>query len=111
MPGSFQVGSTPGGVPTTAALPAVRSFSPIPAVFAYGATISGTTKDANGNALASCALVLYRTADDSIAARGVSDASGVYRLGASTALVHYLVAYKAGSPDVAGTSVNTLVGT
>lgn len=92
------------------ALPAVRSFSEASAPFEYPFAITGRTRDSTGAALASCSLVLFRTADNSVAAIGVSDASGNYVLGASSAIPHYVEAYKAGAPDVAGTTVNTLVG-
>jgi hypothetical protein len=69
------------------------------------------TKDSDGNPLASVAVVLFRTADNSVAAQGVSDAGGNYRLDASSEIQHRADAYKAGSPDVAGSTVNTLVGT
>ncbi len=110
MPGSFQVNS-PGGVPNTSGLPTVQGLTGSETTpFEYPSAIAGVTQDGNGNALANCALILFRTIDNSIAAVGVSDGSGKYRLGASMALSHYLVAYLAGSPDVCGTSVNTLVG-
>lgn len=109
MPGLFQVSSL-GGVPNTQALPAVRSFTEAAVPFEYPFSISGTTKDSAGAALASCSLALFRTADNSVAALGTSDASGNYLLGASPSIAHYLEAYKAGAPDVAGTTVNTLVG-
>lgn len=108
MPGAFQVSSP--GVPNTLALPAVRSFGEPSAPFEYPSAITGTAKDSTGAALAGCTLVLFRTADNSIAAQGVSDGSGNYSLGASQAVTHYITAYKAGSPDVAGTTVNTLTG-
>lgn len=110
MPGSFQV-SAVGGVPNTTALPVVRSFvnSETP-YFEYPYALVGVTRNASGTALGNCVVVVYRTADDSVAARGVSDASGNYRLSASPSIQHYVVAYLAGSPDVAGTTANTLVG-
>lgn len=108
MPGSFQTGS--GGVPNTTALPFVRSFTEIAAPFEYPYAITGTTKDSTGAALPNCSLVLLRTADNSVAALGTSDGSGNYRLGASPTVQHRLDAYLTGSPDVAGSTVNTLVG-
>ena len=108
MPVSF----TSTGVPNIPkSMPTVRSFANGDAsFFEYPYSIAGVTKDANGAVLGACALVLFRTADNSIAAQGVSDASGNYRLDASPYLTHYLTAYKAGVPDVAGVTVNTLVG-
>ena len=100
------------GVPMTARPVPVRMFQDIPV---YGPdqdfTITGTTKDSTGAALGVCTVDLFRTADDSVAARTVSDANGLYLIYASPSLTHYAVAYKIGSPDVAGTTVNTLTGT
>lgn len=100
------------GVPSTQGPKSVRNFDALPIVAAeQHPTISGTTKDSAGAALGNCDVVLFRTQDDSKASETQSDASGNYRMDASTALQHYAVAYKAGSPDVAGTTVNTLTGT
>lgn len=76
----------------------------------YTYTITGVTRDASGNPLGNCAVVLLRTADNSVAAQMVSDASGNYSFAASPALQHKADAYLAGSPDVFGTTLNTLVG-
>lgn len=81
---------------------------PLPAVYL---SIYGVTKDSTGAVLGSCAVDLYRTADDVVMDRATSDASGNYEFrSASLTTTYYIVAYKAGSPDVAGTTVNTLVG-
>lgn len=112
MPGSFQ-SNAGAGVPNVArSMPAVRSFADgVAPVFDLPYTVRGVTKDSTGAALGSCTVHLLRTADDSEAGLVTSDASGVYRVDASPAIMHYAVAYKAGAPDVAGTTVNTLVGT
>jgi hypothetical protein len=109
---TFQGRAQMTGVPNVAgSLPAVRNFADGTApYFELASVITGVTRDSTGAALGSCPLVLFRTADNSIAALTTSDASGAYRIEASPALTHYLVAYKAGAPDVAGTTVNTLVG-
>lgn len=109
MPGAFQTSGL-GGVPNTMALPPVRGFTENTPIFEHPYFISGVTRDANGNAIGNCIVILFRTADNSIAAITVSDASGNYVIVASQALQHYAVAYLAGSPDVFGTTVNTLVG-
>ena len=90
----------------------VRSFSdtPFPSL-QYGYTIAGTMKDSTGVALAGCTVKLYRTTNDTVSGIVVSDGSGNYKIAASSELRHYLVAYLPGSPDVAGTTVNTIVGT
>lgn len=103
--------SCQAGVPNTPAMPAVRSFqSGDSPSFEYPSTISGVTRDSAGAALGSCLVALYRTVDDSLVSRVLSDASGNYRFDASQLISHYIVAYKAGSPDVEGSTVNTLVG-
>jgi hypothetical protein len=54
---------------------------------------------------------LFDTARDVMMQRTTSDVNGAYEFSVSPQLTFYLVAYKAGSPDVAGTTVNTLTGT
>jgi hypothetical protein len=93
-------------------MPAVRNFqSGGGPVFEYPYAIVGVTRDSAGAALPFCVLEMFLTSDDTLAARGRSDASGNYRFDASSVLTHYIVAYKPGAPDVAGTTVNTLIGT
>jgi 3-dehydroquinate dehydratase len=77
----------------------------------YGAfKISGITRDSTGAALASCAVHLFESATDIEIAQTVSDAIGQYQIViGNNAGFFYIVAYKSGSPDVAGTTVNTLV--
>ena len=75
-------------------------------------TITGTTKDSTSAPLGNCVTHLLRTSDDKILEQSTSDANGVYLVTAAGAGTdNYLVAYKPGSPDVAGTTVNTIVGT
>jgi hypothetical protein len=88
----------------------VGSLDADAAPFQYPFAISGFTRDSSGAVLPFCTVTVFRTADGSVAAVGQSDANGYYLLYASSALAHYVVAYKAGAPDVAGTTVNTLVG-
>ena len=74
--------------------------------------IAGVTRDQYGSAIVSCTVKLFKTSDDSLVSQIVSDATtGAYLL--STQYypdTHYVVAYKAGSPDIAGATVNTLIG-
>lgn len=72
--------------------------------------ITGVTRDSTGAALASCTVKLFRTADDVVMAATVSDASGNYEFRVGSLDACYAVSYKAGSPDVTGATVNTLVG-
>lgn len=81
---------------------------PLPAVYLR---IFGVTKDSAGAALASCTVKLFETLTDRYVESQVSGADGTYEFrSASLSTAYYVVAYKAGSPDVAGTTVNTLVG-
>jgi hypothetical protein len=93
-------------------------------------TIKGITRDVGGVVLGSCTVKLFRSDLDAILQTTTSDAStGVYKFqveiqpaiyGASiygqvgyaqtvAPTAYYIVSYKAGAPDVAGTTVNTLV--
>lgn len=73
-------------------------------------TLSGITKDSAGAVLAGCTVDMFRTLDDVLVDRATSDGAGVYTIPVSgPGGPFYLVAYKAGAPDVAGTSVNTLI--
>lgn len=109
---TFQGRAQQAGVPCVAkSMPTVRGFqSGESPVFEYPYSISGTTRDSVGAALGACRVELFRTADDSNVSQTFSDANGIFIMSASNLIQHYLVAYKAGSPDVAGTSLNTLVG-
>ena len=72
--------------------------------------ITGVTRDSSGVALGDCVVQLFRTSDDAIVTETVSDGSGNYAIFAQGTGPFYVVAYKAGAPDVAGTTVNTLQG-
>jgi hypothetical protein len=73
-------------------------------------SISGFTRDSDGTQLDACDVVLYESATDLPVARTVSDASGNYSMTlGNNAGTFYVVAYKDGSPDVFGTTVDTLV--
>lgn len=76
-------------------------------------TISGVTKDQNGTPIGSCVVDWFNTADDVKLDSMTSDANGLFefRTAGQPPNAYYLVAYKTGTTDVAGTTVNTLVGT
>ncbi len=82
-------------------------ISPTP--FPFNASITGISRDSTGAPLGDCVTKLFRTWDDAIIASTVSDGSGNYTFYPPSSGPYYVVWYKAGSPDVAGTSVNTLV--
>jgi hypothetical protein len=72
--------------------------------------LRGTTKDSGGTAVANATVQLFRTSDDAYLGQDVSRMDGTYAAPAQAAKATqcYAVAYKAGSPDTAGTTVNTL---
>jgi len=74
--------------------------------------LTGVTKDSTGAVLGGVTVQWFNTADDKLFYETTSDANGVYefRTAGQPPNAYYLVAYKPGSPDVAGTTVNTLVG-
>lgn len=73
--------------------------------------IKGQTIDESSNALSGVTVQAFRTSDDTFAGYEVqSRTDGSYDLPTNFPGVnHYVVAYLAGSPDRAGTTVNTLV--
>lgn len=74
--------------------------------------IRGSCLDSASAAVADATLDAFITSTDVKDGAGTSFADGTYAVGVQTAGVsHYVVAYKAGSPDIAGTTVNTLVPT
>ncbi len=71
----------------------------------------GTSRDQYGTPLPNCVMQLFRTSDDLFIMELVSDSNGNFLLQSPyTPDTHYIVGYKAGAPDVFGTTVNTLVG-
>lgn len=76
-----------------------------------GATkfILGQCKDANGDGVSGAVVQGFVTATDSYVGETQCDSYGNYELGTvNPGVPHYLVAYRAGAPDIAGTTVNTL---
>jgi hypothetical protein len=99
------------GIPRTA-LNSIAGFAEQdPAIAQRFYLIAGTTTDQVGSALGNCIVYLYRTSDDLYIAQTVSNATGQFVHYALGGVQYYLVAYKPGSPDVVGTTLNTLTGT
>lgn len=83
--------------------------------------LSGITKDATGVVLAGCTVEVYETITPNnpnepkgrFVGSYVSNADGSYAIPvyAGPGATFRIVSYKAGAPDVAGTTLNTLVGT
>jgi hypothetical protein len=73
--------------------------------------IAGVTRDSAGAALGNCVLDLFLSPTDQRIATTTSDAAGAYRFDNPGSGPFYLVAYRVGAPDVAGTTINTLTAT
>lgn len=72
--------------------------------------VTGVTYDSVGTILGSAVVKLYETASDAVMDTGVTSdpTTGVYVATSPTNTACYAVAYKTGSPDVEGTTANTL---
>lgn len=86
-----------------------KQWQPLPVVRWQ---ITGTTKNASGTAIGGVSVDLFATNNDAVADRTISDtvSVGAYSFSVGLSQQYYAVAYLAGSPDTAGTTVNTLVG-
>ena len=72
--------------------------------------ITGQCLDGNGAPLAGAVVKGFRTSDNLYVGQTTSDSNGNYSFGSPYVGVnHYLEAYLPGSPDIAGTTVNTLI--
>jgi hypothetical protein len=72
---------------------------------------TGVTRDAFGNRLGNCQVQLFNTATGTLVDTQTSDSQGNYNCGDPNNVTCFLVGYLSGSPDVAGTTVDTLTGT
>ena len=70
--------------------------------------ITGISRDSTGTILGGAQLDLFVTSTDQRVAQVTSDASGNFSFGNPGSGPFYIVAYKVGSPDVTGATVNTL---
>jgi len=73
--------------------------------------IIGVSRDATGVALGNCVVKVFTTVDDTLVASTTSDGSGNWTAYPNAQGPYYFVEYKAGSPDVFGTSPNTNAAT
>ncbi len=74
--------------------------------------IMGTCYDSLGNAVPGAVVQGFVTATDAFVTETQCDDKGNYELATTfPGTQHYLVAYRAGSPAIAGTTVNTLTPT
>jgi hypothetical protein len=70
--------------------------------------LAGTTYNAAGTPLAGATVRVFDASSNVLVASGTSNGSGIYSIATPDAGPYYAVAYLDGSPDVAGTTVNTL---
>ena len=73
--------------------------------------VTGITIDQLGARLPSCTVKAFNSVTNVFVASTLSDGTGVYTLTLPKGNTYFLVAYKPGSPDRAGTSVNTITVT
>jgi hypothetical protein len=72
-------------------------------------SITGFALDAVGQPVSGATVKVFRTADDTLLATTTSDATGLYAFVLPQGVGgNYLVFYKAGSPDIYGTTLNTI---
>jgi len=72
--------------------------------------ISGVTVDQFWQPLGGCRVLAFTTATNTLIGQTTSDpVTGAYSLPVPRGVTHFLVAYKVGSPDLSGTTVNTLI--
>lgn len=74
--------------------------------------ITGVTRNSAGTPIGSCNVFVFRTANDTLVAQGVSDSvTGIYLLPVPSYTDNlFVVAYRADAPDIFGTTVNWLTG-
>lgn len=75
----------------------------------YRLVMSGVSRDCAGAPLGSVRVMLFTTGDNRFVQETTSDGSGNWSMDVRVSGPFFLVEYKAGSPDQAGTSVNTLL--
>lgn len=71
---------------------------------------NGFSRDASGGVIAGVTVKLFLTSTDVKQCETVSNTDGFFVVSTAEAGGHYLLFYKAGTPDVSGTTVNTLAG-
>lgn len=71
--------------------------------------LSGVTRDATEATLGSCQVMIFSTVDKLFIGETTSDGSGAWSMWVTLGWPFFRVVYKAGAPDVAGTSRNDIV--
>lgn len=71
-------------------------------------TLSGVTRDGSGLAVGNCDIKIVRQSDDVVVQRITSDVNGNYSSDALGPGSYQVLAYKAGTPQLVGATINTL---
>jgi hypothetical protein len=72
--------------------------------------VSGLIYDENNNPVSGATVKLFNTSTGVLVDTQTTASDGSYRCGDPNAVACFLVVYKAGSPDISGTSLNTVLG-
>lgn len=70
---------------------------------------NGITRDQYGSPLGGCTVRLFRTSTNELQAIVTSDANGAFLATSPYNDAHFMTVHKAGSPDVAGASIDTII--
>lgn len=73
--------------------------------------LRGTVKDSVGNVVGGAIVQAFVTSTDAFVAQGATTGTGTFEVPVPSTVSHYLVGYSTGSPDRAGSTVNTLTPT
>lgn len=98
------------GVPTLGPPNNTRIVQGTPTYHERNFTLSGTTLDSNGGILGNVTVKLFNSATNVNEQTMISSAFGAYSFTVDKTQSYFTVDYKAGPPDVYGSSPNTLVG-
>jgi hypothetical protein len=91
------------------AVPPGQRFHGVASGQANTAVVGVTRDGSTGSAVGAVTVEMFLTATNLLIAKTISDGSGNYRFDNPGSGPFFLVAYLAGSPDKAGTTVNTLI--
>lgn len=83
---------------------------PLPGGTSARLGFNGFTRDASGGVIPAVTVKCFLTADDTKQSETVSDQNGFFTVSTPFSGGHYLIFYKTGTPDISGTTVNTLQG-
>lgn len=75
----------------------------------YGVMV-GVIRDRDNNPVAGASVMAFRTSTRELFGLATSDGSGNYRIDLPLGEDAFIVAYDPGTPDISGTTVNTLRG-